>query len=248
MLLYMLISVVVFFLVTIYFFSRFICLANADTLQHVQKMVIARCDILDKRLDGTIKVLNDTIIFIDTRLIGLIDSCREKCKQVDLAELFEKKETIKTALEMLYYHTYVTEKKKNLDFPEEKKKICEILPLINLSIADKIDVGRILVYHKFNTAFPLIASPNTYVNMINQEPYIKDDNIYITFTRITKPHPSQMTEMITYSYNMTLGTHVVQENLGIDRFFSSIYDYTTTDVEKKRIDDRNKILHQLEQP
>lgn len=261
-----------FFDGTMYFFTIFITVlfisykirdkkdlnkleARFDDLDKEFEKIETQYNALLERIKTLIQGLNDTSTELPKEIEehlnkmneDKIDLYREKNKQTDAAELFQKKENMKTALEMMYYNMYVNEKKKNLDFPEEKKRVCEILPLINLSIADKIDIGRILLYRNFNAAFPTTVHNNT-LNIITQEPYTKDDQIYIRFTRSAFVGGSLTYAKTTCTYNILLNTYVVEKDLAIDEFFSSTYDYSDLDLEKKRTDARNKIIHALEQP
>lgn len=157
-------------------------------------------------------------------------------------ESFQKKEDMKTALDMMHYNMYVNERRKNVDFPEEKQKICDILPVVNLSITDKIDIGRILFYRKFNATFP---ANSTGVNILTQEPYMRHNEIYIRFTRITLKD-NVVCRINTCVYNILLNTYNVEKDITIDEFMDTMYKYTDFDLEKTRRDAVVNKIHALE--
>jgi hypothetical protein len=171
-------------------------------------------------------------------------SFRDKIKHEYAREICEQNEAMKTELEIMYYNLYVLEKKKNMDFPEEKKRACEILPLINLSIADKIDVGRILFHHHFNSKFPLLA-PSGYRSVnVCKKLYMENKNMYIQFTR----YQFSTHSVVLHTYNITLNTYTEEPPFDILHCLSSIYQLPDASLEKERIENRNKILHAMEQP
>jgi hypothetical protein len=176
-------------------------------------------------------------------------SFRYENRMEDDREIMQKKEAMKTSLDMAYYNIYVLEKKKIKDFPEEKQRVCDILPLTNLSIADKIDIGRILSYRNFNALFPAVTNgcqPST--NTFNNQPYIENDNVYIRFCRYDTDGFGAMHSLRTHVYNITTDTHVLEKKQSMELFLSSTYAVTDVDVENTRLDERNKILYALEQP
>lgn len=176
--------------------------------------------------------------------VDYVSSFRDEMKEEDAREIYEKKEVMKTELEMTYYHLYVLEKKKNTDFPEEKKGACEILPLINLSIADKIDVGRILFYRNFNEKFPRkLLTGHVFINIHNKT-YMENKNMYIQFTRYSIAYQTISIQI----YNMTRDTYEEEPSFDILHCLSSFYDLPDASREKIRIENRNNILHAMEQP
>ena len=166
-------------------------------------------------------------------------SFREKNKTEDAREMAEEKEAMKTQLELAYYNIYVLEKKKNKDFPEEKQRACDILPLIHLSIADKIDIGRILSYRNFDLTFPV---PNdSYSNFFYGPPFTKNNDMYVRFLRRV------VYTIHAHIYNITKNTSVIDVS-DMNQYLSLLFDVIDdVDAEKKRLEDRNKILHRLEQ-
>ena len=175
-------------------------------------------------------------------------SFREKNKTEDAREMAEENDAMKTQLELAYYNIYVLEKKKNKDFPEEKQRACDILPLIHLSIADKIDIGRILSYRNFNAMFPMtLPTGQICVFSFNDQPFISNNDVHIRFTRYINssyPYPS---EVRVFVYNITKNTSIIEES-DMNQYLSLLFDVIDdADAEKKRLEDRNKILHRLEQ-
>jgi hypothetical protein len=228
-------------------------------LEHEKKNIEDRSQIENARIEEKIKDLNSNLENEKKKNKKTTESNNNRVRDVenisnknegiikDMYTIYntkiEQHSSNKTKLEIAFYHRYVLEKKKNIDFPEEKLKICNILPRTTLTIGEKILLGETVCARYFNNYY---ASPKYVVNI--EGIYVSDNNIFIICV-----NAQYNTSPVMQIYNSNTNTVIVSPSLHIRNkikfsgFNCDYYETTNGDENDEiRINKRDELLSQLE--